>query len=91
MGQDDKKEIRGKGKELLPADLSPSISNKINIMQDVVQGGVVNGDSLASYEQAAIQNAMQKCSGNRRKAAKILGIGVATLYRKLKVYQIQKG
>jgi two-component system response regulator HydG len=76
----------GKGKELLPVDLPPSIHNKTGVLQDVLQSSAVNGDSLASYEQAAIHNALQKCSGNRQEAAKLLGIGAATLYRKLKLY-----
>jgi DNA-binding NtrC family response regulator len=76
----------GKGKELLPVDLPPSIHNKTGVLQDVLQSSAVNGYSLASYEQAAIHNALQKCSGNRQEAANLLGIGVATLYRKLKLY-----
>lgn len=78
----------GKGKEMLPADLPPSLHHGTGVLKDVLQGSVVNGDSLASYEQAAIHNALQKCSGNRQEAAYILGIGAATLYRKLKLYKI---
>jgi DNA-binding NtrC family response regulator len=46
-------------------------------------------DSLAAYEQAAVMNALRKSRGNRKAAAQILGIGEATLYRKLKSYQIR--
>jgi len=46
-------------------------------------------DSLAAYERAAIQNALAKSGNNRKKAALILGIGDATLYRKIKKYQIK--
>jgi DNA-binding NtrC family response regulator len=46
-------------------------------------------DSLAAYEKMAIQNALSKNSGNRKKAAQTLRIGEATLYRKMKNYQIQ--
>jgi DNA-binding NtrC family response regulator len=45
-------------------------------------------DSLASYEKAAITNALAKCDGHRKNAARLLGIGEATLYRKLNKYQI---
>lgn len=44
-------------------------------------------DSLAAYEKAAIGKALQKSGGNRKVAARILGIGEATLYRKLKSYR----
>ncbi len=46
-------------------------------------------DSLAAYEQAAIRNALHKSRGNRKAAAHLLGIGEATLYRKLKSYQLR--
>ena len=78
----------GKGKVILPADLPPSLHNMISIPEDVLQKSAVNGDSLVAYEQAAIHNALQKCNGNRQEAAEILGIGAATLYRKLKLYKI---
>jgi DNA-binding NtrC family response regulator len=45
-------------------------------------------DSLAAYERAAIRNALAKCGGNRKKASRMLGIGEATLYRKLKKYNL---
>lgn len=45
-------------------------------------------DSLAAYEYAAICNALEKNSGNRKRAARMLGIGEATLYRKLKKYNL---
>ena len=45
-------------------------------------------DSLAAYEMAAVENALAKSASNRSMAAKILGIGEATLYRKLKKYGI---
>jgi len=45
-------------------------------------------DTLAAYEAAAISNALLKCDGHRKKAAEMLGIGEATLYRKLNKYQL---
>jgi DNA-binding NtrC family response regulator len=48
----------------------------------------VQGDSLDSYERAAIVNALAKCGGSRRAAARMLGIGPATLYRKLHEYNL---
>ena len=46
------------------------------------------GDRLKDYEQQAIRAALRKAGGNRKKAAEILGIGVATLFRKLKKYNL---
>jgi DNA-binding NtrC family response regulator len=48
----------------------------------------VSMDSLAAYEEAAIRNALLKCDGHRKKTADLLGIGEATLYRKLNKYKI---
>lgn len=47
------------------------------------------GDSLAAYEIVAIRNALAKSGGNRTRAAKVLKIGEATLYRKIKKYRIK--
>ena len=47
------------------------------------------GSRLADYERQAIEAALQKSSGNRDKAAEILNIGVATLFRKLKKYDLK--
>jgi len=47
------------------------------------------GGSLACYEQKAILSALKESGGNRAKAAAILKIGVATLYRKMKKYKLR--
>ena len=44
------------------------------------------GRSMAEVERALIQANLELAEGNREKAAKILGIGERTLYRKLKEY-----
>ncbi len=48
----------------------------------------VEGDSLEAYEMVAISSALEKCAGNRKRASMMLGIGEATLYRKLKKYDL---
>jgi two-component system response regulator HydG len=45
--------------------------------------------TLADIERMAIVHALQHSGGNRQAAARALNIGVATLYRKLKEYQLQ--
>jgi DNA-binding NtrC family response regulator len=46
-------------------------------------------DSMQAYELAAIKNALAKCGNNRSRAARLLGIGEATLYRKIKSFGIR--
>ena len=45
--------------------------------------------TLAWYEKKAIQNALTISSENRRNAAMLLNIGEATLYRKIKKYNLK--
>jgi transcriptional regulator with PAS, ATPase and Fis domain len=42
--------------------------------------------SMMAYERSAIENALRMADNNRRRAAELLGIGEATLYRKIKKY-----
>jgi DNA-binding NtrC family response regulator len=45
--------------------------------------------TFADIERMAIAQALQRSGGNRQAAARSLNIGVATLYRKLKTYQLE--
>jgi len=45
---------------------------------------------LRKIEKIQIEKALKYYKGNRRKAAKALGIGERTLYRKLKEYNIEE-
>lgn len=45
-------------------------------------------ETMDELESRAIQNAIEEYNGNLTEAAKALGIGRATLYRKVKQYQI---
>ena len=49
-------------------------------------GGLL-GSSLSDIERWAIENTLKLTGGNREEAARVLGIGARTLYRKLKEYQ----
>jgi two-component system response regulator HydG len=46
------------------------------------------GVSLNELEKQAIMDTLAKTKDNREKAAKILGIGKRTLYRKIKEYNL---
>lgn len=54
----------------------------------IVPASVTNlgGFSLADLERLAINQALLNTGGNREQAARILGIGTRTLYRKIKEY-----
>jgi len=45
-------------------------------------------EALEEFEKNIIYNTLKQCSFNKEAAAKILGIDLATLYRKLKKYQL---
>jgi two-component system response regulator HydG len=54
---------------------------------DSIAGGYeLTGRSLAEVERDLIATNLELVSGNRQKAAKMLGIGERTLYRKIKEY-----
>ncbi|NOY41167.1 MAG: sigma-54-dependent Fis family transcriptional regulator [Planctomycetes bacterium] len=70
----------------LPTDLAP------NDQTTTDAGGRGLGDlvgkPLAEIESLYIAETLQFTSGNREEAAKLLGIGERTLYRKIKEYQL---
>ncbi len=68
--------------DALPAELLNRVAD------DSAPDQPVTGDTLDKYEQFAIESALAKVGNNRRRAAEILGIGEATLYRKLKKYHL---
>lgn len=78
----------GKGISILPEDLPSNIYTPPSLKLSE-RASSSSGDSLASYEIAAIKNALAQSGSNRKKAAWILKIGEATLYRKIKKYGIE--
>ena len=64
----------------LPGDGSPTIQQ----IADALAGAGLRSASLADIELAALRNALTESQGNRTHAARILGISVRTLQRKLK-------
>jgi two-component system response regulator HydG len=45
-------------------------------------------DSLKELERRQIRRALEQTSGNRQKAAKLLGISKATIFRKIREYHL---
>lgn len=75
----------GQADRIMPGDLPEAINGGSTPSAALPEDTPV--DSLAAYELNAIRNALDKCEGHRKKAAQLLGIGEATLYRKLNKYQ----
>jgi DNA-binding NtrC family response regulator len=69
--------IRGRGQVILPEELPPEI-RQTRAERAVAKGRPV----LLSAEK--VREALNRCGGNRSRAAQMLGIGRATLYRHLK-------
>jgi DNA-binding NtrC family response regulator len=68
---------------IVPADLPATIVMENNTCSNTLS---LSNDSLVAYEQTAMKNALKKTKNNKRKAAHLLGISEATLYRKLKQF-----
>jgi DNA-binding NtrC family response regulator len=68
---------------IMPADLFD-----ISMDQCMFDETTAENASLADYEIAAIRNALEQTIGNRRSAAKMLNISEATLYRRIRQYDL---
>lgn len=74
------------GVEHLPEEVRQSASADLD---DTPGGGSLAGTSLDQLEKRAIRETLRLTGGNREQAAKLLGIGERTLYRKLKEYGLR--
>jgi two-component system response regulator HydG len=71
------------GIENLPKGIRPSAASSTGEMKNLA------GLSIEQVEKEHIRSTLEMTQGNREQAAKILGIGERTLYRKIKEYGIQ--
>ena len=67
----------------------PSEIHQVRQLSGQVCGEKLGGMSLNELERQAIIDTLAKVRNNREQAAKLLGIGERTLYRKIKEYNIQ--
>jgi len=74
------------GEELAPEDIIPSSGGKFE--EPPSEFDSPSSFSLMELEKSAIHRALVASNGNRRLAAELVGVGEATLYRKLKEYGI---
>jgi len=82
-----------------------SLGNEIRILRDLITAHLpgestfeeysdssevsVDGGSIEEMEKRLIERVLEQTEGNRKEAAKQLGIGERTLYRKLKKYNLR--
>jgi DNA-binding protein Fis len=80
--------VRGPGRE--PGAADAAIQQLLEQAASIAnaQLGQLAGISLEEAEKELIRNTLKMVSGNREQAAKILGIGERTLYRKIKEYEL---
>jgi DNA-binding NtrC family response regulator len=76
-----------KDESIQPEDFPPNIYTPSDNAAQGIEAP--RDDSMEAYEMAAIDNALSQCGSNRKKAAQILKISEATLYRKIKKYNIK--
>ncbi len=75
--------------DLSPALLGGSGVSKMQ-MNEISEGDAPSTMALEELERLTIQRVFDKVGGDKAKAGELLGISRATLYRKLKRYQISK-
>jgi two-component system response regulator HydG len=68
--------------DALPPEMRPTSGEAVGGMNNLV------GISIEQAEKELIRNTLKLVNGNREQAAKILGIGERTLYRKIKEYEL---
>ena len=69
-------------------DIPPEIAQRRQLIAASQPIATLGDVSLNELERKAIEETLAKTKGNREKAAKILGIGERTLYRKIKEYNL---
>jgi two-component system response regulator HydG len=70
------------GVETLPPEIRPATGEAVGGINNLV------GIRIDQAERELIRNTLKLVNGNREQAAKILGIGERTLYRKIKEYDL---
>ncbi|MGF1572550.1 MAG: sigma-54-dependent transcriptional regulator [Sumerlaeia bacterium] len=74
------------GKEILPANLPPDIAGEQEPQHHLK---LRVGMTVREAEQELIRATLAKLNGNKAKAARVLGLGRKTLYRKLEEYELE--
>ncbi len=78
--------ILGNGEWITPADLPPAIrqdAESLPVVADNLK------EAIHAYEKIHIENVLRRVSGDKRKAAALLGLGLSSLYRKIEELEIK--
>ncbi len=78
------------GSEIAPGDLPPEVTQGILPPSSAEPIPLPPSRTLTEIEREAIRDALAKTGGNKTHAAKLLGIGLRTLHRKVKDYGIEQ-
>jgi DNA-binding NtrC family response regulator len=81
----------GNHRQIDVADLPPAIASNAPAMSAGGQGATSSLTNLEDIERETIKRVFEQSKGDKVLAGKILGISRATLYRKLKRYNIEHG
>jgi DNA-binding NtrC family response regulator len=78
--------ILGNGEWITPADLPPGIRQDTESLPAVADN---LKEAIRAYEKIHIENVLRRVSGDKRKAAALLGLGLSSLYRKIEELDIK--
>lgn len=70
---------------------SQETASKNGVQALELQVSFEHGMTLADIEKAVILETLRRQNFNRTRAARVLGIGIRTLQRKLKQYRLESG
>jgi len=76
------------GDAIEPGDLPPEVTQGVLPPTSAEPIPMPASRTLTELERDAIRDALEKTDGNKTRAAKLLGIGLRTLHRKVKEYRI---
>ena len=79
----------GQGDTIEPGDLPPEVAREVIPPSSPEPIPLPASRTLTEIERDAIRDALAKTGGNKTQAAKLLGIGLRTLHRKVKEYGIE--
>ena len=72
--------------EVMPTEAYRRRGTEIDYAQEIAEPEDLNVNTL---NRRALEKALERCNGNRKKAAEMMGISDRTLYRRLKEYGLQ--
>ncbi len=78
-----------RGEELTVADLPPEIKGRVERLSSTGEIRVPVGWTMEQIEREAIRKTLAANDDNRTRSAEVLGIGLRTLHRKIKEYDLR--